>query len=778
MSEEKQQTEQQTKQQAKQQTQASEPPKEESTQPSQAPPPSGEEAAGEGGAEATDVQDILSVIRGPEFFSALMDGRDVSMVYIHREVKNFYGPETAGVEVRPMPITEVAVRPRRIGDLVLNPLPLWEVERSAAVYVPMQGYEAALQRLQQNRGLLILHGKPGTGKRTTAIRLLTHLLRHAPDASLYELNPGLKLTDINSEDWPENAGMILETPSGGGLSGLKAFHIHALYNQLRPEQKNNALIIITTHVPADFPPPYRHLIQPWDLAWPGDVEETQRQVVVRQLRYLLTLSPQPEQDDQVSARLDALGEDPSLQNILRTPLPPAQLATLAEVLLPAVLGTSTVEEALSRFGNYAYEEVKRWFGEGHSPEEETLLVAAAVFHRAPYSAVDEAARDLQNRLLPPQEEAPKEPPRQRGSLFATAPRRDQRLAAIRAHLEKDTWYGHFGEVEEEVVVFDNPAWQEAVVRLVWEFDAYRETILEWLMHYGVHSWHALRTRAAAAIGAWAQEDFSHIEKHVLRDWARSANSDARRSAAQVLGITIWDKRRSGTTSRLLHHWATQKNQPRWQWTAAMAYAGLAGPRFPQQTLADLEVIAGQTLEHPFLMEPLLRAVWNFYAAAATAPDRRLLLMQALEEWSREPRGRLERMERYALRRAALLGFWVMLWPEEDDPVWRMVLTDIGENETIRELSVIITQRSFNFRQPRRIASRDLHPRHMAFEGLYELIQQVGREGGELKQHLITFLKAIRSRLAPHPEEMRRLTFQVQQWRDLTDAAAELAAYLA
>jgi len=184
-------------------------------------------------------EEILDSIRNKEFFSGVVDGRDVSLVYIHREVKHFYGRE--GVEERtpPAPRPEAAPkRSRRIGELALNPLPQWEIERTAVVYCKTPPHQIALERLRE-QGLIILHGEPGIGKRTTAIRLLGELLDFDIDATIYELNPNLRLVDLRADDLPANAGLLLESPDGGALEGVDRFHLNALHSELRPADRNN-----------------------------------------------------------------------------------------------------------------------------------------------------------------------------------------------------------------------------------------------------------------------------------------------------------------------------------------------------------------------------------------------------------------------------------------------------------------------------------------------------------------------------------------------------------
>lgn len=726
------------------------------------------------GLEGESGEKILSALRENQFLSGIADGRDVSLVYIdRRKVQNYYGVETE--DFQPHRPAAATAPTRRIGDLVVNPVPSWETEMVQAVYQATPALDFTLRRLREH-GLLVLHGRAGAGKRATAIYLLGRLHFDGGDGLIYELNPSLRLADLNAEDLPPHTALLLETPSGDVLEGLTVWQIKALLNVLADPQRQCALIIVCEQPPKQLGRDYAHLVCEWRVQWPTGVAAGQSAVLAQHLRYIAEQQAGALED--LELRLDRLLAEQAVRDLLRETLDFAQLAELAELLWPAVQERQSVTEALARVDQVAQRAVRTWFEQPHPADLESLLIAAAVFNGAPYAAVSEAARTLTSRLQP--DDAPAQPakseekPARPTGLFAGRDPRRQRLEAIRARLEPTALRSHFGDVQEEAVVLENPAWQEAVLRYIWDFDDLRPSLLSWLQDYGVYGNHHLRTRAAAAIGALARDSFSLIEEQVLRRWADSVDANVRRSAAQILGMTIWDETHSAASARLLHYWASQAEKPRWQWTAAAAYAGLAGPRYPQQTLADLKLIAGNTQGKPVLLEPLFRALVSFYAAAQSLPERRLALLQELAAWSEhQPTGKQDRSTGRAIQRSAALGFWVMLWPERDDPVWSLLLADAGVAGAAQDASVALMRRSLNFRQPADSFADGLHPRRLALEGLHSLVLAVARpHEPDHVTHLTALLQALVATCRQADvDELDRLRYAAEQWDDARQEAS-------
>lgn len=726
-----------------------------------------------------DAEALFAALRNNQLLSGLLEGRDVSLVYIDRhKVQHYYTSEPIAGSLRSRAEGPSAL-PRRLGDSVVNPVPLWELERVGFVYQRPLRYEEARKRLGE-QGLLILVGPAGSGKRATALHLLSGVDFPGADSNIYELNPDLRLADVAADDLPANARLLLETPGGQALAQLKRFQLNTLANALSAQQRRSALVIAAERLPGGVPPEIAHYLLRWELTWPQDPTVARRNVLAQHLRYLLLKGDRSE--ERLGA-VDRLVDEPAIISLLAENITPAQLADLADLLLAVLLDELSLDQALARFGQGAAEEVARWFDRGHPLDLETLLVAAAVFNRAPYQAVFEAAQALAKRLQPEEAAASaEEKPAQRTSIAAGRKPRRHQVEAIQAQLTTATLRRHYGEVQEEVVELKNPAWQEAVLRYVWELVDLRQPLLEWLMDYGAFGDHYLRTRAAAAIGALARSDFGLIESQVLRRWADSPNPNVRRSAAQILGITIWDEVNASASAGLLHYWASQNDKPRWQWTAAAAFAGLAGLRYPQRTLADLKLIAGRTHLYPALLEPLFRALLNFYAAMQSMPEWRITLLQELAAWSSyEPQKREERASARAVQRAALLGFWVMLWPQRDDPVWSLLLADAGSAGPAQDLVVQLMRRSFEFRQPQGSFADDLHPRRLGLEGLRRLVEYVVRspqadhavqpQEADHTEHLACLLQGLAASCRQGSvDEWDRLRYAAEGWRDLPGEA--------
>jgi hypothetical protein len=730
--------------------------------------------AGPDALEGMSGETLLSGLRSSHVLSGIADGRDVSLVYIdRRKVQNYYGVETE--DFQPHRPAAATAPTRRIGDMVVSPAPVWEVEMVQVVYQVTPALDPA-RRCLREYGLVVLHGRAGTGKRAAAIHLLGGLNLANGDGLIYELNPSLRLADLRAEDLPPHTALLLETPSGDALEGLTAWQLKALLNVLADPQRQCALVIVCEQPPRQLGRDHAHLACAWQVRWPQGLVAGQSAVLASHLRYLADQRSETLED--LELRLDRLLAEQDLRNRLQETLEFAQLAELARLLWPVVQERQSLPDALALFHKSAQGEVQAWFNEEHSPDLESLLIAAAVFNGAPYPAVSEAAQALASRLQPDgvlaqpakTEEKPARPP----SLFAGRDPRRQRLSAIHAHLAPTALRSHYGDVQEDAVVLENQAWQEAVLRYVWEFDDLRPPLLGWLQDYGVYGNHHLRTRAAAAIGALACDSFSLIEGQVLRRWADSGDPNVRRSAAQILGMTIWDETHSAASARLLHYWASQAEKPRWQWTAAAAYGGLAGPRYPQQTLADLKLIAGNTQQQPALLDPLFRALVSFYAASHGLPERRLALLQELVTWSQhQPKDKNDRAGGRAIQRTAVLGFWVMLWPERDDPVWSLLLADAGVAGAAQDASVWLMRQSLNFRQPQGSFGDGLHPRRLALDGLHSLVLSVARphEPDQVAQLTALLQALVAACRQEDADELGRLRYAAEQWDDVRQEAS-------
>lgn len=731
------------------------------------------------GAAPGEANDLLAALRDDKFLAASLDERDVSIVYIDRRNQRFQMAAPAGGERATSRVADRGARSaRRIGNVVVSALGASEAAAVQATFTPPASFAAA-QRILVDHGLLILHGEAGSGKRSAAIHLLAGLHAAGSDRPvLYELNPDLRLANLDPDAMPARTALLLESATGAALEGMSSFHWNALLDVIGPQKLDSGLVITVARPPEMLLRERRQVLCHWQAEWPGDRTAVQWNILARHVEHLLRLEGLD--TALASDALAAWQAHTQLAGLLSQRLLPYQIAELAAILLPVLTGDATIDAALARHDLHVEAAVQRWFADsGHSLESKTLLIAAAVFNGALADEVDLAAADLLAQIAPPAKATADAPP---VDPFAGGVTRSARYKQIGASLVSTPIQGlHYGATTGLALQLDNRAWQKAVLDHLWsEYSALRDPLLAWLERYALEGSQRQRVRAAAAIGALAQLNFALIEARVLRQWASSRDASARRAAAQVLGITIWDEQHGEASIGLLRHWAALDNW-RFRWSAAAACGGLAGLRYFGETLTLLEKIAAVCVAQPQLLPPLSEALVKLYLAGRDDPDRRAAIVHALRTWAEPPAPNTsDRARAFALRRTAVLCWWGLLWPAPTDPVWRQVVDDMAVPGTaVQADGVALLRASLNFRQPEGSVHDTLHPRTLARQGLRALVEAIGRSGDdELLAHGAGMLQALVQAChcadeADGSDEAERLRYYAEEWEKLPDRAQEL-----
>jgi hypothetical protein len=420
----------------------------------------------------------------------------------------------------------------------------------------------------------------------------------------------------------------------------------------------------------------------------------------------------------VLARARDMGQTGEVQNLLQTHLLPGEVDRLAELLAEAARGVLELSEALARFEARARQQVDAWFESHTGLEERTFMLSLAVFSGASYQAVVEADERLESlvKSRPPDDDLPVV-----DSVFSD--RRSHRLRETCAHIVQGYEEAEFGRSPVELVALDNPTFQPAVLQHVWhEYDRLRRFLVEWLRDFGLHPGFDMRSRAAAAVGELSKFDFGYVRREVLLPWANHQNSRARAASALALGIPAWEGEFAPQVLGLLHHWSTLRNNWRLSWTAAAAYGGLVGLRFPDMALRDLYSIA-ETGDLR-LLGVLSRSVANLFQAGRMAPDYYLRVLEALVAWTANSK----------VKTVTLIGLFIFLElarvaKVEADPEGRKwpTLLWLVPDDAYRDGVISLWKRALNTRSSRGLALEMLHQWLRAVDDdtrLYDSVEQI------------------------------------------------------
>jgi len=662
----------------------------------------------------------------------LLRGQQIASVYIDaRSGGVFFGGEAriTGDVVGRGQVKRAAAPPSGVlAEAAVGRVLSEDLAKVRAIYVSPSPYVQA-QYILAEKHVLILWGQAHWGKWTTALHLLSAL--HADE--ILEIKPDVDLEGLRSSELKPKRGYVIDTLAPDSAEKLNAFVLNRLSSRLR-EQHSHLVVTVDSRVSLS-----KETLSDYLVIW-SDVPD-RGQLLEKHLAWYLT-------DTDMLARARELSQADAVQQFLTTHLLPGEVDRLAELLAGVARGELKLEEALARFEARARQQVEAWFETHTDLEERTFMLSLAVFNGANYQAVVEADEHLQSLIKPPPAED--EPPGT-DSIFGTT--RSQRVKEACAHLVQGYEEAEFGRSPVELIVLDNPTFQPAVLHYTWhEYDRLRRPLLDWLRDLGFHPSFDVRARAAAAVGELSKYNFGYVRGEVLLPWANHQNSRARAAAALALGIPVWEGEFAPQVLGLLHHWATLRNNWRLCWTAAAAYGGLVGLRFPDTALRDFHTIA--QAEDLRLFRVLSRSVANLFEAGRLVPDYYLKVLDALVAWIADPKSRIVTLTGLLIFLELALEARVEAEPEGG--TWPTLLWLAREDEAYRDRVTSLWRCALNTKSARKLALETLRQWLLIVDDdsrLYPAIEQVIRmlvtQGTHREQERLRFYL---DRWASYPKE--------------------------
>lgn len=605
------------------------------------------------------------------------------------------------------------------------------LDKIKKVYVPSTAYQRA-QQLLQERHLLIIWGQAHRGKWTSALHLLTVSHQNA----IFELDPTTAFTQLRSATLASECGYVLDTMALENAEQLNAFTLNRLSERLR-EQKSRLIITVDKRISLSAMAVGNYLV-PWDDT------PNQAELLRQHLAWYV-------EDATLLEKAQLLSQEAMVQQLLSVPLRPSDIDRLAELIAQAVLADRPLSEVLARYEKRTQEQVAEWFEHHSELRERTLMIAVAVFNGATEQVVIQTQVQLQDLIQPPkpQEVAPTD------AIFG--PTRSQRLQEVFARVVDGYELTEFGRSPVKQVVLNNPTLQPAILHYIWEeYDRLRPLLLAWLRDLGLHVSFEVRARAAAAVGELSKFDFGYVRQEVLLPWANSEEQRGRQSAALALGVPAWEGTLAPQVLGLLHHWSTLRNNPRLCWTAAVAYGGLVGLRFPDIALRDLQQIAQHG--HGALFAVASRSILTLFLAGELAADYFLQVLALLATWVN--RGRDEWRDFTGILVFLMVSRQAALKVGEAGEQWPAMLW-LTQDPPSREKITQLWRQALNLRSTRQAA----------LDGLLHWCKRVDEH-----EHLYPSFFSLIADLTSQgsPRERERLLAYLARWRNHPQHASATA----
>lgn len=603
-----------------------------------------------------------------------------------------------------------------------------ELAKVRAVYVEPPPYDRAKGILGKRR-VIVLWGQAHVGKWTTALRLLS---AYHPE-EIYEINPDVEIEKLRSLEFEPGKGYVIDTFAPEDAEDLNGFFLKHLSKQL--EGKHCHLVVtVDSRVSLS-----REKLDDYLVVW--QEVPNRDQLLDKHLDWYLS-------DEEMLAEAHEFKEDGTVERLLGTHLLPGEIDRLAELLAEAARGELELEQALTRFEAHAREQAARWFKTHTDPQKRTFMLSLAVFSGANYQAVVEADEKLQSQIGLSQME---DESTTADTVFGSP--RSRRLEEASAHLVQGYEEAEFGRSPVELVTLDNPAFQPAVLHYTWhEYDGLRKPLLDWLQDLGTHPSFNVRARAAAAIGELSKYNFGYVRRRVLIPWANHRDDRARAAAALALGVPVWEGELAPQVLGLLHHWATLRNNWRLCWTAAVAYGGSVGFRFPDIALGGLRTIA--RAEDSRLFRALSQSTANLFEAGKFAPDYHLKVLDALDTWTSDSKDNLVTLS--GLLIFLQLAVKAKVDAEPEGETWPTLLWLAREDEVYQERVITLWRRSLNTKAVRKRALDVLKECLLTIDDdtrlystLEEIITLIATQGTEREENRLRFYL---DRWASHPRE--------------------------
>ncbi|WP_405745773.1 hypothetical protein [Streptomyces canus] len=432
-----------------------------------------------------------------------------------------------------------------------------EAHTLLASYVEPPCFEAALGALQKDF-VVVLVGPAGVGKRSAAVKLLHEA---TGGVEYVVLSPDQSLEELAGRTFAEGYGYVLLDRMDGGSSGTADFDWRRVRDKVR--SKGAHLVVTTVHPVA------------------GEASESVRHVDWRP----------PDLAQVVRVRLRRAGcADPLVKEAVER-LPGGCRVAEAAQAAERIARDGDPERIWSEYGSGAARPVREWFATDRSLQEVAEVTTLAFVTGAGRRDFESAQILLEPYIAPAFCDVPSEDEEAGGPQPFVDRRRSLSRNALAATEERKQ-----DVLTRTVVVFPSPQYRLWVLEELCRHHSkeYWDGVRDWLTHLVfTQPDPALQMSIASGLALLARPDLGEVVQCYLNPWARGeAGPRGQSAAAMVLWWMCLDEALGATALTLARGWA-QSFDPGLRSTAAWAFSGELGIRFPTDAVKWLWNLIGR-----------------------------------------------------------------------------------------------------------------------------------------------------------------------------------------
>jgi hypothetical protein len=581
---------------------------------------------------------------------------------------------------------------------------LMRIEQS---YVEPERY-ADLKRALEQRQLLFIQARGGTGRTMTALRLLYAVCQEG----VHKLDPEARLKSLSADELEPAHGYLLESVDPAQAAEFSSYQIDRLVGLLR--ERGCMMVVIVDESTTLL------LSEIGDHVWTDLVRVSPDRLVRHYVEWGLNESGATA-DHGVLTR----PEVKELIAQLTEEVPPRELAKLGELLVEVANDRLSWDEVRERYFRVSEASIAEWFDSQEDTEQRAFVIALAVFNDEPVQLVSTAATMLADRFR--KLEIPRRGDRAR-DVFAV--QLDSRVQRARAELTSEMEDTGFGRARARKVRFRDDRFPRLVLKQVrTQYPQALDVVMDWLSDLG-----GIRTsqgpiRAGVAAGLLSQYDFVSVYHRIIDPWAASGRVYERKAAVAALQVPGRLAGLDRVVAKLLRSWVHPQKPPEFRATAAQAL-GSTTSMSPGAALKLLRSAARNA--DGFTMYCVGEGVSDLFVRAEPGQ-----VLRALVRWSRDEE--LAERRETALLSVLIISRYVEVTVENSAERWPVLLW-LAENEPAQRALIVLlfsrmlvaadfVGRSYQeMHRWLRIAKRE----PMLADPLGRLLREIGERSGEVE----------------------------------------------